>query len=80
MSIWSPILIFFSLGLLTINFFRFNILFVIAAVFVNIGITQIPGTPLWLIIAAWFLALGEGVAGIVKAIWGKKTHRKRFTG
>ena len=82
MNIWTPILIFFSLGLLFVNVFRFNILIVVAAVFVNIALAQQPGTPLYVLIGAYFLALAEATAGFVKLVWGnsKAKRQKRYTG
>lgn len=79
MNIWTPILIFFSLGLLLVNFFRFNILITIAAIFVNIALAKLPGTPLMVQYAAYMLCLAEASAGFVKLVWGKK-NRKRYVG
>lgn len=82
MNVWTPVLIFFSLGLLMVNVFRFNILIVIAAVFINIALAQQPNTPLNVLIGAWFLAFAEATAGFVKLIWGnrKSQKKKRFVG
>lgn len=75
------ILCLMSLGLLFINFFRVNFLFVLAAIAVNIGITQIIGAPKWLIYGAWLLAVGEAVAGVYKFLNGRKRSNKtRYTG
>jgi hypothetical protein len=68
-----------SLGLLIVNFFRFNILLVIAAVFVNIALAYQPGIPIFLIYAALFMALAEITTGFVKLVFGRK-NKKRFTG
>ena len=76
---WILILCILSLGLLIINFFRFNILIVIAAIFVNLALTQQPETPLYVIIAAYFLMFAEATTGFVKLVFGKK-NKKRFTG
>lgn len=76
---WVLILCLLSLGLLIVNFFRFNILIVIAAIFVNIGITQQPGIPIWLYYGAIFLAFAEASTGFVKIVFGKK-NKKRYTG
>lgn len=79
MNISTLILIFFSLGLLMVNFFRFNILIVLAAIFVNIALAQQPNTPLFVIYAAWFLAFAEGMTGFVRLVFGKK-NKKRYVG
>lgn len=76
---WVLLLAFLSLGLMLVNFFRFNIMFVVAAVFVNVGLAMQPGIPIWLYEAAWILAIGEAAAGIVHLAFGKK-NRKRFVG
>ena len=80
---WGPVLLIaLSLGLLMINVFRFNILLVIAAVFINVALAQQPGLPLYVLIGAWFLALAELTAGIAKLVWGnsKERKRRRFVG
>jgi len=79
MSAWTPILVFFSLGLMFVNFFRFNILLVIATVFVNIALAQQPDAPLYLQIGVWFIVLAEAVTGFVRLVFGRK-NKKRFTG
>lgn len=79
MSAWTPVLVFFSIGLLFVNFFRFNILLVIATVFINIAITQQPNAPLYLQIGVWFIVLGEFLTGFVRLIFGRK-NRKRYVG
>lgn len=82
MTGWTPLLIFFSLGLLMVNFFRFNLLIVIAAVFINIALAQQDGAPLHFLIAAWFLAGAEAIAGIVKLVFGRsrKQKKQRYVG
>ena len=79
MSAWTPVLVFFSLGLLFVNFFRFNILLVIATIFVNLSLTQQPNTPLYLQIGVWFIVLAEAMTGFVRFIFGRK-NKKRYTG
>lgn len=76
---WVLILSIISIGLLFVNFFRFNILIVIAAIFVNIGLAYQPDIPKWLIYAALFLALAEAATGFVRLAFGRK-NKNRFTG
>lgn len=76
---WILILSLLSIGLLIVNFFRFNILIVIAAIFVNIALAQQPGMPLFMYYAAYMLAVAEAATGFVKLAFGKK-NKKRYTG
>lgn len=84
MSLWVPVLIAFSLGLLMVNVFRFNIFLVLAAVMVNIALASFigPNGPRQLIWAAWLIALAELVAGVYKLALGnsKRAKRRRFVG
>jgi len=82
MSIWLFVLIFFSLGLLLINVFRFNVFFALASISVNIAIAKFPGAPLYVIWAAYLLAGGEAFAFAYKLIFGntRASRKKRYTG
>lgn len=79
MSAWTPVLVFFSLGLMFVNFFRFNILLVLATIFINIALAKQPNAPLYLQIGVWFIVLAEAATGFVRLTFGRK-KRKRFVG
>ena len=59
--------------LLIVNFFRFNLLFVVAGFCVNIAIALNPSLPKeWMMWAFYLIALGELIAGVTKAIKQKR--------
>lgn len=70
------------LGLMVINFFRFNVFFSLAAIGVSIGMTLLPGLNAYMRDAAYLIAAGEALAMVVKIIWGKngKNKNRRYTG
>jgi hypothetical protein len=54
--------------MLFVNFFRFNILFVVAAICVDIAVTLNPALPKeWMMWAFYLLAFGEMICAVVKA-------------
>lgn len=77
---WTLILTIVSLGLLMVNFFRSNLLFTLAGVFVNIGLALQPGVPSWLRVSALLLAVGEAVVFLVRVMMGRKKDKKRWVG
>lgn len=70
-----------SIGLLIVTFFRPNVLFTLAGIMINVGITQTPGVNKWIIYGAILLAAGEAFALVGRiAAGGKKNKKTRYTG
>lgn len=74
------LLIISSLGLLIVNFFRFNILFALAGIMVNIWLMTQPDLPRGIFYMALLIAIGEAFALVARIFLGKKNSKKRFVG